>query len=166
MAINLFKRTLFFVILCLAQVLVLNHIHILNCATPLLYVYFVILFPRDTKRWGILLLCFFMGLVMDTFSNTPGVASASMTFAALIQPSILNLFLHEDSPDDLEPSFKTMGIGPFIRYCVVIVVIFCIVFFFFLSFNFFNWIQLLECVGGSTILTVLLIFAIESIRKK
>jgi len=166
MTINLFKRALFFVILCLAQVLVLNHIHILNCATPLLYVYFVILFPRDVKRWGILLWCFFMGLVMDTFSNTPGVASASMTFAALIQPSILTLFLHEDSPDDLKPSFKTIGVAPFIRFAVIIVVAYNLVFFSLESFNFFNWIQLLECVGGSTVLTILLIFAIESIRKK
>ena len=42
MAIDLIKRITLFVSLCLVQALVLNQIHLFDCATPLLYVYFKI----------------------------------------------------------------------------------------------------------------------------
>lgn len=45
------------------------------------------------------------------------------------------------------------------------VLIFCIVFFTLEMFSFFNILFWLECVGGSTILTYLLILAIENVRR-
>ena len=68
MAIDSLKRLLYFVLLCLTQVLVLNRIHLFGYATPLLYVYFVLLFPRNYPKWALLLWCFALGLVNDTFS--------------------------------------------------------------------------------------------------
>ncbi len=82
-----------FVILLLAQALVLNHIHLFNCATPLLYVYMVLHFQRNAPKWSLLLWSFLMGLLVDVFSNTPGVAAGSMTFIGFIQPYLWN-FLH------------------------------------------------------------------------
>ena len=41
MNIEIIKQFLTFIILCLAQALVLNHINLFGCATPLLYVYFI-----------------------------------------------------------------------------------------------------------------------------
>lgn len=46
MNIDFFKRLLLFLALLLVQVLVLNNIHLFDCATPLLYVYFVVSFQR------------------------------------------------------------------------------------------------------------------------
>lgn len=166
MTIDLLKRALLFVLFCLAQVLVLNHIHLFSCATPLLYVYFVAVFPRNYKHWAILIWCFCLGLLMDTFANMPGVAAASMTFAGLLQPFLLKLFIHEDSADDLEPSFRSMGPSAFTRYIVFLVLIYNIIFYVIEAFNFFNWLQLLACIGGSSLLTILLILAMESARKK
>ena len=73
MNIEIIKQFLTFIILCLAQALVLNHINLFGCATPLLYVYFILLFRHDYPRWGTLLWSFFTGLCIDIFSNTPGV---------------------------------------------------------------------------------------------
>ena len=47
MSKTLFKRILGFALLCLAQALVLNRIHLFSFATPLLYVYMVLLFRRN-----------------------------------------------------------------------------------------------------------------------
>lgn len=38
------------IVFALAQGLVLGNIHLFNCATPLLYVYFALLFPRNYPR--------------------------------------------------------------------------------------------------------------------
>ena len=59
---DLLRRLAMFVVLCLAQVLIVNHIHLFGVAIPLLYIYFVITFRRGTPKWMILLWGFFMGL--------------------------------------------------------------------------------------------------------
>lgn len=165
MSIDLLKRLLLFAVLLLAQVLVFNHIHLFNCATPLLYVYFVLHFRRNYPRWAILLWCFAMGLSVDIFSNMPGVAAASMTFIGFIQPGLFSVFIPRDSADDLEPSAKTIGATSFFYYTLIITVVYCLLFFTLETFNFFNWIQWLECIGGSSVLTLILIFVVESLRK-
>ncbi len=166
MNLKFLKGILLFVILLLAQVLVLNHIHLFDCATPLLYVYVVLLFRRNFPRWGILLVSFLMGLLVDIFSNTPGVAAASMTFLGFLQPHVLMMFLNRDSAEDLQPSMKTFGFAKFLYYAAILVVVYCVVFFTVETFSFFNWLQWLECVGGSAALTVLLVLAIENLRKR
>ena len=77
MNFELIKHIILFVLLLLGQALVCNHIHLFDCATPFLYVYFVLMFRINYPRWGILAWAFVMGLGVDVFSNTPGVAAAS-----------------------------------------------------------------------------------------
>ena len=75
------------------------------------------------------------------------------------------LFVQRDSPDDLQPSMNTLGVGNFIYYTIIVVLLYCTVFLTFETFNFFNWIQWLEGVGGSTAITVAIILVIENLRK-
>ena len=166
MNLNFLKGVLLFAILLLAQVLVLNHIHLFDCATPLLYVYVVLQFRRNYPRWGILLVSFLLGLLVDIFSNTPGVAAASMTFLGFLQPYVLAMFLNRDSEEDLQPSMKSLGFAKFFYYAAVLVVVYCSIFFTIETFSFFNGLLWLECVGGSAMLTILLILAIENSRKR
>ena len=166
MNLNFLKGVLLFAILLLAQVLVLNHIHLFDCATPLLYVYVVLLFRRNYPRWGILLVSFLLGLLVDIFSNTPGVAAASMTFLGFLQPYVFAMFLNRDSDEDLQPSMKSLGFAKFFYYAAVLVVVYCAIFFTIETFRFFNGLLWLECVGGSAMLTILLILAIENSRKR
>ena len=89
MAIDALRRLISFIVLCLAQALVFNHIHLLGHATILLYVYFIVMFPRNYPHWSILLWSFALGLCVDIFSNTPGLAAASLTFTGFLQPYLL-----------------------------------------------------------------------------
>jgi len=150
----------------LAQALVLNHIHLFNCATPMLYVYLVLLFRRGYPRWAVIALSFIMGLCVDIFSNTPGVAAGSMTFAGLLQPYLLELFVPRDSVDDLWPSMRTLGFSNFLAYSAICVFVYVFLFFTLETFNFFNWLQWLESIGGSFVITMLLLLVIENFRSK
>lgn len=153
-------------ILVLAQVFVLNHIHLFGVATPLLYIYFVLLFRRNTPQWIMLLLAFFMGLVVDTFSNTPGVSAASMTLIAALQPYVLHPFIPRDSSDDLQPGMDTLGFFQYVWYAAILTVIFTLSFFSLEMFSFFNILEWLKCIGGSTLLTLLMILVIEHVRSR
>ena len=164
MNIDILKGLGAFVLLLLAQALVLNHIHLFNCATPLLYVYMALLFPRNFPRWATLISCFTMGLCIDIFSNTPGVAAGSMTLVGLLQPYLLTLFLPRESPEDLVPSMLSLGFSKFIWYALFLTLIYTLVFFALEAFTFVNWQHWLECVGGSFAITAVLLLTIEYFR--
>ena len=166
MSVEFFKRLGWFVVLCVAQVLILNHIHLFDLAIPLLYVYFTITFQRGTPKWLILMWSYALGLAIDVFSNTPGLASGSMTLIAGIQPYLLELFVPRDSAENLEVSISTLGIGKFMIFSAVLLVVYCLVFFALEAFNFYDWKYWLACAGASSLLTFVLMMAIESVRKK
>ena len=166
MSVEFFKRLGWFVVLCLVQVLILNHIHLFDLAIPLLYVYFTITFQRGTPKWMILLWSFALGLAIDVFSNTPGLASGSLTLIAVIQPYLLELFVTRDSAENLEVSISTLGIGKFMIFSAVLLVVYCLAFFALEAFSFFNWQYWLACAGASSLLTFALMMAIESVRAK
>ena len=107
-----------------------------------------------------------MGLCLDSFSNTPGVAAASMTFVALLQPYLLEPFVPRDSADDLKVSVRSLGWGKFASLAFLLVIIYVLVFFSLEAFTFYNWQQWLMCVCGSTVLTYLFILVIENLRTK
>lgn len=166
MIIDFLKKLAVFIVLCLAQALVCNHIHLFNCATPYIYLYMVLLFPLNYPKWAVMLWCFMLGLVVDTFSDTPGVASSSLTLIGAIHPYWLRLFAKQDSPEDMSASFKDLGVGKFITYLFVITLIFCLVFVSVEMFTFFNWQQWLINIGGSTLLTFVITIAIASLNKR
>lgn len=166
MNLDWFKTLSFFIILVLVQVLVFNHIHLFGYATPLLYVYFVLPARRGFSKWALLLWAFLLGICVDIFSNTPGLASASMTLIALIQPYLLELFVPRDSPEDLKPSFASLGAAKYMFYTFILVFIYCMVFFLLEIFSFFNWMQWLFSAGGSMLITLVLVWVIENLFKR
>ena len=91
MNLDFLHRLIAFIILALVQGLVLNHVHLFDVATPMVYVFFVLTFRRNSFRAGMLIWSFLLGLIVDIFSNTPGVGAASMTLMAFIQPYLLFL---------------------------------------------------------------------------
>jgi len=123
------------------------------------------LFPRNYPRWSMLLWCFLMGLVIDMFSNTPGVASASMTLAGALKPVFLALFLPRDAEENMPVSAAMLGIGKYIVLVLALTFIFCLVYFTLESFSFFDWAYWIESVFGTTLLTSSLILAFEGFRK-
>lgn len=166
MKIEVIRHFFTFIILCIVQVLVLNHIELFGCATPFLYVYFIMLFRRGFPRWAVLLWSFFLGIFIDMFSNTPGVAASSATFIGLLQPYLLNLFASRDSSDDMMPTMKSLGVARYVYYTIICVFIFNLLFFTVEMFSFFNWLQWALNICGSTVLTLVLILVIENVRKR
>lgn len=71
---SILRGFIYFVVLVLAQVLILNNIHFLRVATPFLYLYFILKLPVGISRTNVVFFSFLIGLVIDIFSNTPGIA--------------------------------------------------------------------------------------------
>ena len=161
-----FERLTMFAVLLVVQVLILNHIHLFQVATPLLYVFFAITFRRGTPMWIILLWNFGLGLLMDIFTNTPGLAAGCMTLVGFIQPYLLESLVPRDSAENLKVSVVTLGMGKFATLCAILVALYCLVFFALEAFTFFNWQLWLLRAGSSALITLILISAVETVRSK
>ncbi len=166
MKIELINRLVMFLALFVAQVLILNHVHLFGVGTPLLYVYFAISFRRHFPRWLVLVSCFLLGLLIDVFSSTPGLAASVMTLVGLVQPYLLELIAPRDSAEDLEASSKAMGVNKFVTLSGLLTVLYCLVFFALEAFNFFDVLLWLARSSVSAVLTMVLLMAIESVRSK
>lgn len=166
MNMSFVSQILLCLVLLIVQALVLNNIHLFGFATPLLYVYTVICMRRNFPRWAALVISFLLGLGIDIFSNTPGVAACSLTLLAFVQPLLLSLFLPRDSADDFLPTIYSLGVAKYINYAFIATLLYCVVFYTLEMFNFFNWILWLECVGGSTLITLLILVVVDNMRRK
>ena len=166
MKADILKQLGVFFLFVLAQAVVLGRIHLFHYATPLLYVYFVLGFERTYPKWALLLWSFSMGLVIDIFTNTPGLASASLTLVAAVQPYYLELFVPRDSAENLRPTIQPLGPSKYSTYVIPLTLLYCVVFYSLEFFNFFNWLQWLFCVVGSTVITLVFIYTFEIFKSK
>jgi len=166
MKIELINRLIMSFTLFVVQVLILNHVHLLGVGTPLLYVYFAITFRRNFPKWLVLVWCFALGLLIDVFASTPGLAASVMTLVGLAQVYLVNLIAPRDSAEDLEVSIRSLGLAKFATMSALLTALYCMVFFALEEFNFFNVLMWLARTFVSTVLTMILILAIESVRSR
>lgn len=161
-----FERFGWFVGLLALQVFVFNHIHLLGYATPLPYVFFLCTLTSQTPRWIFLTTSFLLGLSIDLFTNTPGMAAASLSFTGFVAPALMRLFQPQDKDKDdtWMPSARTMEWGGFLRYSFCLVFINTLLYTLLEAFTFSNWQFLLLSMGGGIILSFFCVLAIESIR--
>ena len=95
---NLLRGFIYFVVLVLVQVLILNNIHFLRVATPFLYLYFILKIPVGTSQTNVVFFSFLIGLVIDMFSNTPGMHAFACTLAGFIRQPLIQLLMMDSWP--------------------------------------------------------------------
>lgn len=157
------KIAIMAIVLVLIQVLLLGNIHILGVASPLLYIYFVVQTPRSTPRWLIMVSCFLLGLFVDIFFSTPGMAAASMTLLGFVQPAVLELFLHNADDKDFCPGVNAMGTEKYTVYVLLLTVIYCVAFFTLEAFSILHWGLWFFSIIGSTFITVFSIVVLSMV---
>ena len=76
-----------FIILILAQVAFFDKINFLGYINPYPYILFIILYPVNANKNGLLLASFLLGLTMDMFNYSGGVHAASCLTLAYLRPT-------------------------------------------------------------------------------
>lgn len=163
MIVSFLRRLFFFALLLLVQAFILNQVNILGYATPMLFVFFLLMFNRGSSRLSLLFWGFLMGFLMDLFTNTPGVGAASCTLLGMIQPVLLNLFVPRESPEDLEPSIKQQGWAKFSGYLLLSTFLFYISYYLLLAFSLSHLEDLVINVIGGTLFTFVLMLGLNSL---
>ena len=161
-AITLIVWTL---ILILAQVLVFNHVFLFGYAIPLVFVYTLLKLPTTLSKEWQFTVAFILGLIIDIFSDTPGLnALASIVTVALRRPIIRLYVLRDDELSDPYPGMKSFGGFTFFKYVLTFCFLYCAIIFIVEELTLAHPERLVLRIVSSTILTSLLILGIDSLN--
>ncbi|SFK65059.1 rod shape-determining protein MreD [Proteiniphilum acetatigenes] len=162
MKLSYIYEIVLFVALILLQTLLLNRISLFGIATPVLYIYFLLKLPVGRNLYYVITSAFLMGLIIDIFLNTPGMNAAAITIVAALRKNILGLFFEREGYDDFVPGINTAA-GPFVRFTIFMVLLHLTLLFFIESFTLFNLKNTLLRIATSSVITIPLIIALDSL---
>lgn len=150
-----FFSILRFVILVLAQGLVLNHINFLGYINPYPYILFIALFPINNNRTLFIFLSFLLGLSVDFFTDSGGIHAAACVTIAYIRPPILK-FSFGTIYDNQTIKFNQIEVGNRFLYFSIIAIIHHLILFSLEVFNISDIILILKKTLFSSIFTIIL----------
>ncbi len=159
-----FGRIWQIIVILALQVLVFDYIHLWGYATPILGVMVVVYSPLSDNRLANMTMSFLAGLVMDMFTNTPGVAAASMTLASFIQHPLLEAMVAKDADESMLPSWHTMGMASYSAYLAIMLAVYHMAYFVLEVFSFLNPRDLFISMGCSYVLSYILAMSFELFR--
>ncbi len=79
-----------FIVVILIQILFMDRILLFGFVNPLIYCYFILLYPLSGSRVWLIISSFILGLSIDMFNDTGGAHAAASVFLAWIRPTLLN----------------------------------------------------------------------------
>lgn len=152
------------IVLVLTQVLICNHIFIFNVAMAFVFIYVIIRMPMDMKTDALLTWAFVCGLLVDMFSDTPGVNSLACTVLAMVKrPCMYTYVPRDDRTKSITPSIKELGFAIYGKYLLTMSAIYCFLAFTIEYFNFADIKEIVIMTVSSAVLTFLVILGVDSL---
>lgn len=121
--------------------------------------------PIGINRNLLIFIGFLLGFTIDIFCNTLGQNAAATVLAAAFCQSIQGLFFSRDDFENYTPSLALLG-SAFFKYAFLIIFIHHTVLILISSFSFLNPLTIALRILLSTLLTFVLVFAIEGLFVK
>jgi hypothetical protein len=157
---NIFRLAIFI----LVQVYVLNKIpHLHQFIVPYLYFLFILWLPFSITRLGLLLVGLVTGLILDYYTQTPGLHAAACVLIAYVRPFVINLLIPKDTAEFnfREPSPRSMGLAPYMLYAFVLTLMHHTYLVLLEWLQFGTFLGFIIKVGATTGISMLLIFTVE-----
>ena len=159
-----FRYLCLFIVLLLAQVLICNNLLLFGVAVPFVFIYFIICLPLNTSLNIVMSLGFILGFFVDLFSDTLGLNSlASLVLAVVRKPVFFAYLPKDDKYKDASPSISTMGWPDYVKFILTLSAIFSFLVFSIELFSFASFGKIIVMVCASTVVTLLLLVAIDSL---
>ena len=150
-------------ILIIAQVFIFNHIILFNVAIGFVFIYSILTLPMKLNVNLVLTISFLAGLVVDILSDTPGINALACTLMAGCRKWVMYAYVsRDDRTKDILPSIRTLGFGNFSKYILTLSALYCVFIFLIEYASFIAPLQLLIMIVSSSLLTYILLMAINS----
>lgn len=160
---TVFQLFLLALVLILVQV-ICSKIVLFNVATPIIFIYLIIHLPLNTTPNWAITTGFVLGLVIDVFNNTQGMNALCCTLLGAMRRPMLNAYLsREEEMTNPFPTITSLGTATFLKYMGTMVVVYCFMLFMIQAFSLHNFTLTLMRIGASSLLSIILIYAIDSL---
>ena len=110
-----------FLLLVIFQVFILDNIALSGYINPIVYIWFIILLPKGTARWLVLLSSFAIGMCVDIFSGDIGVNALVCTFIGFLRLVLSNTFFENIDGELKRPCIATQGLAKYLIYITTMV---------------------------------------------
>lgn len=148
----------------LIQVLICNHIAIFGVAIAFVYIYVILRLPMNTSVNWVLTWAFLAGLIVDIFSDTPGVNALAATLIAMFRKPMLFAYIpKDDRTKNIMPSLQSLGFNVYGKYLFTASLVYCLLAFTIEYFNFADVKEIVIMTLSSAALTFLVIIGIDSL---
>jgi len=77
-----------FVLLLAIQIIIFNNMNFLGYISPFPYILFIILYPVNGNKSGLIAASFLLGIILDLFSNSGGTHATACLVLAYLRPSL------------------------------------------------------------------------------
>ncbi|VBB47044.1 Rod shape-determining protein MreD [uncultured Paludibacter sp.] len=161
-----FQIIIRFIVLVFLQIFVLDNIQFLGYINPMIYVLFVLSLPVRFPKWISFLLAFFLGLIIDMFSNTLGMHTFATVFLAFVRTPVINVLTSFDEGVNPVPSYKTFGVNNYVKYVVICVLLHHFTLFMIETFSFTSFTFTFLKILMSSVVTILLILLVQTFKSK
>ena len=161
---TLFYRLMTMLLVIFLQVFLFNNINLWGYAVPLLGVMVLFRTPLNAGCIWNMFMAFGTGIVLDAFSNTPGVAAGAMTATAFVQYFVLHAMAPKDAVEDAVPDRRMLGQYKYFWYMAILFAVHHLLYFMLEAFSFFNLTDLALRFAGSYILSLALAWIMEMLR--
>lgn len=166
------KYGLYFLVLVLAQVLVLNNVQLSGYINPYAYVLFILVLPFETPGWLLLISAFALGFTIDIFpqgiageGGTLGIHTASSVLAAFIRPGVLNwINARGEYESGTIPSARDYGFTWYFLYTLIIVGVHHFALFYLEDFSLRHFLHTFARFVLSWFFTLIIIYLWEGFR--
>ncbi|MDR7208259.1 rod shape-determining protein MreD [Flavobacterium piscis] len=158
--VNIFRFIMFLAI----QIVIFNNMNLLGYISPYPYILYIILYPVNSNRSGLIISSFLLGLTMDMFCNSGGIHAAACVLLAYYRPYIFKFSF------GLSYEYQTIKLNDSLTperfsFILVSVVLHHIVLFILEAFQFkFIWDILLRTLFSSIfsiIISIIIIYLIK-----
>lgn len=154
---EIISHSIRFIVLIAVQVFLLDHLDVADgMAVPYVYVLFLLMLPFNLNHSTLMLIGYGTGLIMDMFSNTPGMHASACVLLTFVRPYVLRSIAPRDGYEfGLLPRVQHMGLTWFLTYVGIMVLIHHLWLFYVEVYMLDRFFQTLMRVIFSTIFTVL-----------
>ena len=142
------------------QTLLFNHLPLFG-GVIMVYVIALIKIPVEVNRNIQILTGFICGLIIDIFSNTPGMHAITALTIMWLRIPVLHLYVNAEDVKTGVPGYSLMGMQSYLRYAITILALHCIILYFVESFTLFNILTTSLKALISIVLTFILLLSLE-----
>ncbi len=161
---SVLQNLLILFILILVQVLICNHLMLFNVATIFVIIYVIVRLPMDLKTDWLLTWGFLSGLIVDIFSDSPGVFALACTILAMVKTPCLYAYVpKDDRTKNVTPSLSELGFGVYGKYLFSMSIIFSLLIFSIEYLNFADVKDILIMAVSSGLLTFVVLLGVDSL---